>query len=42
MAAGDLYVMLAIALPPAGTDAARRAYEAFKAAADFNPRASAQ
>lgn len=40
--AGDLYVVLAIALPPAGSEAARRAYEALKAAAgaDFNPRAT--
>jgi len=38
--AGDLYVVLAIALPPAGTEAARRAYQAFKDAVDFDPRAS--
>ena len=38
--AGDLYVVLAIALPPATSDAGRRAYEAFKTAADFNPRAA--
>jgi curved DNA-binding protein len=38
--AGDLYAVLTIALPPAGSDAARRAYEAFKAAFDFNPRAA--
>ena len=38
--AGDLYVVLTIALPPAGTEAAKHAYEAFKAAADFDPRAS--
>jgi len=38
--AGDLYVVLTIVLPPAGTDAAKRAYEAFKSALDFNPRAS--
>ena len=38
--AGDLYVVLTIALPPAGTDAAKRAYETFKAATDFDPRAS--
>jgi curved DNA-binding protein len=37
---GDLYVVLAIALPPATSDAAKRAYEAFEAATDFNPRAS--
>ena len=37
--AGDLYVVLTIALPPSGSDAARRAYEAFKAAFDFDPRA---
>jgi len=35
---GDLYVVLRIALPPADTDSARQAYEAFKQAADFNPR----
>ena len=39
-AAGDFYAVLTIALPPAGTDASKRAYEAFKAAADFDPRAS--
>jgi len=40
-AAGDLYVVLTIALPPAGSDVARQAYEALKAAAaDFDPRAS--
>ncbi len=38
--AGDFYAVLAIALPPAATDAAKRAYEAFKSAADFNPRAA--
>ena len=38
--AGDFYAVLTIALPPAGTEAAKRAYEAFKAAADFDPRAS--
>ena len=39
--AGDLYVVLTIALPPAGSGAARQAYEALKAAAaDFDPRAS--
>ncbi len=37
---GDLYVALAIVLPPAATDAAKRAYEAFRAAVDFNPRAT--
>ncbi len=35
---GDLYAVLQIALPPADTDAARAAYEAFAAAAEFNPR----
>jgi curved DNA-binding protein len=39
--AGDLYVVLTIALPPAGTEAAKNAYDAFKAAATgFDPRAS--
>jgi curved DNA-binding protein len=38
--AGDLYVVLAIALPPASTDADKRAYAAFKSAFDFDPRAS--
>ena len=38
--AGDLYVVLTIALPPAGTEAAKKAYEAFKASTDFDPRAS--
>jgi curved DNA-binding protein len=37
---GDLYATLQVALPPADTDAARRAYEALAAAAPFNPRAS--
>ena len=41
--AGDLYAVLAVTLPPASSDAARRAYEALKAAAgaDFNPRRAA-
>jgi len=40
-AAGDLYVVLTIALPPAGSDTAKHAYAALKAAApDFDPRAS--
>ncbi len=38
--AGDLYVVLAIALPPAEGAKARAAYEAFASAFDFNPRAS--
>ncbi len=37
--AGDLYVVLAIALPPADGSKATAAYEAFSAAFDFNPRA---
>lgn len=37
--AGDLYVVLAIALPPADGEKAKAAYEAFAAAFDFNPRA---
>ena len=36
---GDLYVVLQIALPPADSDAAKRAYEAMRDALDFNPRA---
>jgi curved DNA-binding protein len=36
---GDLYVVLDIALPTPDTAAARAAYEAFKKALDFNPRA---
>lgn len=37
--AGDLYVLLHVALPPADTDAARQAYEALaRAFPDFNPR----
>ena len=38
--AGDLYVVLAIALPGADGPKARAAYEAFAAAFDFNPRAN--
>ena len=38
--AGDLYAVLAIALPPAASESDRRAYAAFKAAFDFDPRAS--
>lgn len=38
--AGDLYVVLAIALPPAGDAKARAAYQAFAQAFDFDPRAS--
>jgi curved DNA-binding protein len=37
--AGDLYVVLAIALPPAETAKAKAAYQAFAAGFDFNPRA---
>jgi curved DNA-binding protein len=37
--AGDLYVVLTIALPPADSPKARGAYEAFATAFDFNPRA---
>jgi len=36
---GDLYVVLTIVLPPAVGDKAKQAYEAFKSACDFNPRA---
>ena len=38
--AGDLYVVLTIALPPAGDAKARGAYQAFAAAFEFNPRAA--
>jgi curved DNA-binding protein len=38
--AGDLYVVLEVALPPADSDAARAAYESFAAALPFNPRAA--
>jgi curved DNA-binding protein len=38
-APGDLYVVLQIALPKADTDVARQAYQAFKKATNFNPRA---
>lgn len=38
--AGDLYVVLAIALPPADGAKAKAAYEAFAAAFEFNPRAA--
>ncbi len=36
---GDLYVVLAVALPPADTEAAREAYRAMSKAFAFNPRA---
>ncbi|MCA0241360.1 MAG: DnaJ domain-containing protein [Proteobacteria bacterium] len=41
--AGDLYAVLGIVLPPAGSDATRQAYEALKTAAGagFNPRRAA-
>jgi curved DNA-binding protein len=39
---GDLYVVLAIALPPATDAKARAAYEAFAAACAFDPRAAAR
>jgi curved DNA-binding protein len=35
---GHLYLLLDIALPPATTDAARKAYEQFARSAPFNPR----
>ena len=38
--AGDFYVVLQIALPPATDDAAKAAYSAMAAALPFNPRAS--
>jgi len=37
---GDLYLLLEIALPPADTDAVRKAYEELARAVPFNPRAS--
>lgn len=37
--AGDLYVVLTIALPPADSAKSKAAYETFAAAFDFNPRA---
>lgn len=37
--AGDFYVVLVVALPPADEPEARAAYEAFAAGFDFNPRA---
>jgi curved DNA-binding protein len=36
--AGDLYVILQIALPPANTDAEKAAYEKMKQSFSFNPR----
>ena len=38
--AGDFYVVLQIALPPAADDAAKTAYMAMAQALPFNPRAS--
>jgi len=35
---GDLYVVLEVALPPAGTERAKEAYRAMAEAFDFNPR----
>ena len=35
---GDLYAVLKVALPPADTDAAKRAYQEFQQTLDFNPR----
>ncbi len=35
---GDLYVVLAVALPPADTEAAKEAYRAMSRAFSFNPR----
>ncbi len=37
--AGDFYVVLQIALPPANTEEAKAAYKAFAEAVPFNPRA---
>ncbi len=39
---GDLYAVLAIALPPADTEKAREAYAAFARAFDFDPRRQRQ
>jgi curved DNA-binding protein len=36
---GDLYVVLAVVLPPADSPKAKAAYESLRAAFDFNPRA---
>jgi curved DNA-binding protein len=38
-APGDLYVVLQIALPKADNDAAKKAYQAFQKASEFDPRA---
>jgi curved DNA-binding protein len=38
--AGDFYVVLQIALPPASDEKARTAYRAMSEAMPFNPRAS--
>ena len=38
--AGDFYVVLQIALPPANDEKAKAAYAALAAALPFNPRAS--
>jgi len=37
---GDLYVILKVALPPAGTDSEKAAYEKMRQSFSFNPRAS--
>ena len=37
--AGDLYVVLSIALPPADTEAAKALYQEMARTLDFNPRA---
>jgi curved DNA-binding protein len=37
---GDFYAVLTLVLPPAGNDAARRAYEALRDATNFDPRAA--
>ncbi len=39
-APGDLFVILQISLPPADSEAAKKAYREFEQALDFNPRAS--
>jgi curved DNA-binding protein len=36
---GDLYAVLRIALPPADSASAKKAYREFEQASNFNPRA---
>ena len=37
---GDLYVVIAISIPPADSEQAKEAYRAMAKAFDFNPRAN--